>query len=188
MALRKALCPIVILAHIHHLGHVSFPRPRRIDPFILDDCGMPLNPHPSRRLAAAHCTCSFQSGSSGANGPRIRSVSTSSNSAAAQSDSTRRRGYSSFERAPEAFSLSESAASSDSGKSMVSVDIFLKMPRRDTAAKSGLSAGRRGLGIGAAWWVQHRGSWLGRADGRVTKWKSPLIKVDQTNLAIFRFN
>lgn len=83
---------------------------------IFDDRRMPFDPQASVRLADALRTRSFQSGSSGANGPAIRSISTRSNESAAQSDSTRLNRYSSFERAPEAFTRSLSEASSGSGK------------------------------------------------------------------------
>jgi hypothetical protein len=54
---------------------------------IIDDRWVPFDPHAYARLAAVPRTESFQSGSSGANGPDIRSVRTRSSVPAAQSDS-----------------------------------------------------------------------------------------------------
>jgi len=84
---------------------------------------MPLDPHTPLRLTAAPRTRSFHPGSSGANGPCIRSINTHSNVPAAQSDFTRLSRYSSFERAPDAFILSVNVAYRGSGKLMVSVDM-----------------------------------------------------------------
>ena len=110
----------------HKLGRIRIiSRNMSIDArqIILNDCRMPFGPQASLRLAAAVRTRSFQSGSSGANGPAIRSRSRCSNVPAAQSDSTRLNRYSSVDRAPEVFARSASTASSGSGTWMVSADM-----------------------------------------------------------------